>query len=57
MTAPRGTCSALPKAEAELHTLFLRGLEGDAGAYQAFLQKLSAHLRAFLRRRLGWRMD
>lgn len=43
------------KAEVELHALFLRGLEGDAGAYQAFLQKLSAHLRAFLRRRLfGW---
>ena len=43
------------KVEADLHALFLRGLEGDAGAYQAFLQKLSAHLRAFLRRRLfGW---
>ena len=41
--------------EAELRTLFLRGLDGEHAAYQAFLQKLSAHLRAFLRRRLfGW---
>ncbi|WP_194792828.1 sigma-70 family RNA polymerase sigma factor [Caenimonas koreensis] len=41
--------------EAELHGLFLRGLAGDHAAYQVFLQKLSAHLRAFLRRRLfGW---
>lgn len=42
-------------AEPELHDLFVRGLHGDAVAYQAFLQKLSAHLRAFLRKRLyGW---
>ena len=42
-------------AEAELHDLFVRGLGGDAVAYRAFLQKLSAHLRAFLGRRLfGW---
>ena len=35
--------------------MFLRGLEGEPAAYQAFLRKLSAHLRAFLRRRLfGW---
>ncbi len=41
--------------ETELRTLFLRGLDGEQAAYQAFLQKLSAHLRAFLRRRLfGW---
>jgi len=41
--------------EAELHALFLRGLDGDHAAYHAFLQKLSVHLRAFLRRRLfGW---
>ena len=41
--------------EAELRTLFLRGLDGEQAAYRAFLQKLSAHLRAFLRRRLfGW---
>lgn len=42
-------------AEAVLHDLFVRGLQGDAPAYQAFLQKLSAYLRAFLRKRLfGW---
>ena len=44
--------------EAELHTLLLRGLDGEQAAYQAFLQKLSAHLRAFLGRRLfGWPDD
>ena len=42
-------------AEPVLHDLFVRGLHGDAVAYQAFLRKLSAHLRAFLRKRLyGW---
>src|SRR4051812_1827181 len=42
-------------AEAALRSLFLRGLDGDANAYRAFLQKLSLHLRAFLGRRLyGW---
>lgn len=41
--------------EAELHALFLRGQGGEHAAYGAFLQKLSAHLRAFLTRRLfGW---
>ena len=44
--------------ETELRTLFLRGLDGEPAAYQAFLQKLSAHLRAFFRRRLfGWPDD
>lgn len=42
-------------AEAALRSLFLRGLDGDAVAYREFLQKLSAHLRAFLGKRLfGW---
>ena len=42
-------------AEVLLRTLFLRGLDGDAAAYHQFLQKLSAHLRAFLGKRLfGW---
>jgi RNA polymerase sigma-70 factor (ECF subfamily) len=31
----------------------VRGLTGDAVAYHAFLKQLSAHLRAFLRRRLA----
>ena len=39
-------------AEAALRSLFLRGLDGDAAAYREFLQKLSAHLRAFLGKRL-----
>ena len=38
--------------EQKLQGLFVRGLEGDAEAYRSFLQKLSAHLRAFLRKRL-----
>jgi RNA polymerase sigma-70 factor (ECF subfamily) len=45
-------------AEAVLRGLFLRGLDGDAKAYRDFLQRLSAHLRAFLGRRLfGWPDD
>lgn len=41
--------------EAELHALFVRGQAGDAKAYHAFLRRLSAHLRAYLARRLfGW---
>ena len=45
-------------AETVLHGLFVRGLEGDAVAYRAFLQQLSAYLRAFLRKRLfGWPDD
>lgn len=39
-------------AEIRLRALFLRGLDGDAAAYHAFLEGLSGHLRAFLRRRL-----
>src|SRR3954470_5134361 len=41
--------------ESQLHELFVRGQAGDAAAYQAFLRRLGAHLRAFLARRLfGW---
>ncbi|MEO8411856.1 MAG: sigma-70 family RNA polymerase sigma factor [Propionivibrio sp.] len=39
--------------EVRLRDLLIRGLAGDAHAYQAFLKDLSAHLRAFLRRRLA----
>jgi len=42
----------LKASEERLRELLLRGLAGDASAYQAFLQDLSAHLRAFLRKRL-----
>lgn len=38
--------------EERLRSLFVRALDGDQAAYRAFLQDLSAHLRAFLRRRL-----
>lgn len=39
--------------EDRLRDLLVRGLAGDATAYHAFLKDLSAHLRAFLRRRLA----
>src|SRR5476651_1383244 len=39
--------------EERLRKLLIRGLAGDAAAYHAFLQELSAHLRAFLRKRLA----
>lgn len=39
-------------AETRLRVSFLRGLDGDAAAYHAFLDDLSGHLRAFLRKRL-----
>jgi RNA polymerase sigma-70 factor, ECF subfamily len=38
--------------EDRMRGLLLRGMAGDAPAYHAFLKELSAHLRAFLRRRL-----
>jgi len=38
--------------EDRLRILLLGGLSGDAAMYQAFLKDLSAHLRAFLRKRL-----
>lgn len=48
----------LRETEASLHALFMRGHAGDAVAYRQFLQRLSTHLRAFLRRRLfGWPDD
>jgi len=40
-------------SEERLRQLLIRGLAGDAQAYHAFLQELSAHLRAFLRKRLA----
>lgn len=39
-------------SEDRLRNLLVRGIAGDSGAYHAFLKELSAHLRAFLRRRL-----
>lgn len=44
--------------EQVLRSLLLRGLEGDAQAYHAFLRRLGDHLRAYLGRRLhGWPDD
>jgi len=40
-------------SEAALKSLLVRSLEGDGGAYEAFLQALTGHLRAFLRKRLA----
>ena len=40
-------------SEDRLKELLVRGLAGDAPAYHACLAELSAHLRAFLRRRLA----
>jgi len=48
---------ALAEGEARLRNLLLQGMAGDARAYHQFLQDLSAHLRAFLRRRLGGMPD
>ena len=42
----------LNAGEERLRDLLIRGLAGDEPAYHVFLQELSAHLRAFLRRRL-----
>lgn len=39
--------------EDRLRDLLVRGLSGDAAAYHVFLKDLSAHLRAFLRKRLS----
>ncbi len=39
-------------AEIRLKALFVSGLEGDADAYRTFLQELTRHLRAYLRRRI-----
>lgn len=44
--------------EDRLKELLLRGLNGDATAYHAFLKDLSAYLRGFFRKRLfGWPDD
>lgn len=46
------TGANLQEAESRLKALFVRGLDGDADAYRSFLQALTRHLRAFLRRRI-----
>jgi RNA polymerase sigma-70 factor (ECF subfamily) len=39
--------------EEHLRSLILQSLAGDAAAYRIFLDELTTHLRAYLRRRLG----
>lgn len=43
--------------ESRLRELLVQGLGGDAAAYHQFLKALSAHLRAFFRKRLFQRPD
>ncbi|MBK6742635.1 MAG: sigma-70 family RNA polymerase sigma factor [Hydrogenophilales bacterium] len=43
----------LDASEAHLKDLLVRGLAGEAPAYQAFLRDMSAHLRAYFRKRLA----
>jgi len=43
--------------EERLRALFVRGLDGDAAAYRAFLDGLTAHLRGFLRKRIYYLQD
>ncbi|MBK7050807.1 MAG: sigma-70 family RNA polymerase sigma factor [Rhodoferax sp.] len=42
----------LQTGEDRLRAMLMQGLAGDAKAYQAFLKDMSAHLRAFFKRRL-----
>src|SRR5215472_6940530 len=39
--------------ERELRALMTAGLDGDAGAYHALLERLTGHLRAYYRRRFA----
>jgi RNA polymerase sigma-70 factor (ECF subfamily) len=39
-------------SEAELKTLMIAGLDGDAAAYQELLQQLSSRLRSYFKSRL-----
>ncbi len=50
---PKDAVLRMQAEEDRLRTLLLLGLTGDAKAYQACLQGMGAHLRAFFRRRLA----
>lgn len=45
------------ETETRLHALLVSGLGGDSAAYHGFLKALSAHLRAYFRKRLFQRPD
>ena len=53
MPASTDSRQRLQVGEDRLRVLLLQGLEGNAVAYQAFLQAMSAHLRAFFKRRVA----
>ena len=44
-------------SERQLRELLAKGIDGDASAYHGFLKALSAHLRAYFRKRLFQRPD
>ena len=47
----------LADTEQRLHALLVQGLTGDTAAYHCFLKALTAHLRAYFRKRLFQRPD
>jgi RNA polymerase sigma-70 factor (ECF subfamily) len=54
----RITESGAPQTtEERLKTLFLKGLDGDAPSYRAFLADLTRHMRGFLRKRIYYLQD
>ncbi len=52
MATQPDTLARMQAGEVRLRQRLLLGLGGDAGAYQSFLKDMSAHLRAFFKRRL-----
>ena len=53
-----GSNPRLAQAEQTLRTALVQGMAGDNSAYHRFLQQLTGHLRAYLRRRLfNWPDD
>jgi len=54
---PRTNLESADRVERRLRELLVRALDGDAAAYRGFLEELAAHLRAFLRKRLGRHPD
>ena len=57
MDRPSELIETQGRVEDRLRRLLIRGLAGDAAAYRAFLKALTAHLRAFLRKRMAGAPD
>jgi RNA polymerase sigma-70 factor (ECF subfamily) len=53
----RTSLEAAKRVERHLRDLLLCALDGDSSAYREFLKGLTAHLRAFLRKRLNQHPD